>query len=186
MIQRLANISGFHITEPIVQAIRYLSNYNYGEDFATIFQNIKSIMSHNEFTSVCNYFEDIFILQNLCIKPWNSDQLSSIFDILQHIVPTKSRFNLDGKEELFNFISCSEDIQLFWSKCNPKAIQYFSNNSEVFAVVFQKLKSVLNQHDFVKLCEQILREGIRFENCQKNDLTEYEPEMQAYFPEKLN
>ena len=114
------------------------------------------MLSQDEFALFCKKIDDESILANLCIKPWNSEQLSSILDMLQHIVPTNSKFNLDGKDKLIDFIESSQDIQWLWSKSNPKSIKYFSDCGEVFASVFQKLKTVLNQDDFLSICNELL------------------------------
>ena len=114
------------------------------------------MLSQDEFALFCKKIDDESILENLCVEPWNSEQLSSILDMLQHIVPTNSKFNLDGKDKLIDFIESSQDIQWLWSKSNPKSIKYFSDCGEVFASVFQKLKTVLNQDDFLSICNELL------------------------------
>ena len=115
------------------------------------------MLIQDEFALFCKRIDDESILANLCVEPWNSEQLSSIMDMLQHIVPTNSKFNLDGKDKLFDFIESSQVIQWLWSKSNPKAIKYFSECGEVFASVFQKLKIVLNQDqdDIVSICNEL-------------------------------
>ena len=112
------------------------------------------MLSQDEFALFCKKIDDESILANLCVEPWNSEQLSSILDMLQHIVPTNSKFNLDGKDKLFDFIESSQDIQWLWSECNPKAILYFSECGEVLAVVLQKFKSLLSE-----MCPDALHEA---------------------------
>ena len=118
------------------------------------------MLSQDEFALFCKKIDDESILANLCVEPWNSEQLSSILDMLQHIVPTNSKFNLDGKDKLFDFIESSQDIQWLWSESNPKAILYFSECGEVLAVVLQKLKSILSQDKFVSICKEFLSKTI--------------------------
>ena len=114
------------------------------------------MLSQDEFALFCKKIDDESILANLCVEPWNSEQLSSILDMLQHIVPTNSKFNQSGKDKFIDFIESSQDIQWLWSKSNPKSIKYFSECGEVFASVFQKLKTVLNQDDFLSICNELL------------------------------
>ena len=125
--------------------------------YGAVLQKLKSVLSPDEFGALCEKIKCESILDSLCVKPWNSEQLSSILDMLKYFVPTKARFNLDGKDKLNDFIEGSKDIQWLWSKSNPKAIKYFSECGEVFASVFQKLKIVLNQDqdDIVSICNEL-------------------------------
>ena len=124
--------------------------------YGTVLQKLKYVLSQDEFALFCKKNDDEYILETLCVEPWNTEQLTSIFDILQHIVLTSSRFNPAGKDKLIDFIESSQDIQWLWSKSNPKSIKYFSKCGEVFASVFQKLKTVLNQDDFLSICNELL------------------------------
>ena len=124
--------------------------------YGAVFQKLKSILSQDEFALFCKKIDDESILATLCVEPWNTEKLTTILDMLQHIVPTSSRFNPAGKEKLIDFVARSQEIQWSWSKSNPKAILYFSECGEVFASVFQKLKTVLNHDDFVSICNELL------------------------------
>ena len=124
--------------------------------YGTVLQKLKSVLSQDEFALFCKKNDDESILESLCVEPWNTEQLTSILDILQHIVLTSSRFNPAGKDKLIDFIESSQDIQWLWSKSNPKSIKYFSECGEVFASVFQKLKTVLNQDEFLSICNELL------------------------------
>ena len=124
--------------------------------YGTVFQKLKSVLSQDEFPLFCKKNDDESILETLCVEPWNTEQLTSILDILQHIVLTNSRFNPAGKDKLIDFIESSQDVHWLWSKSNPKSIKYFSECGEVFASVFQKLKTVLNQDDFLSICNELL------------------------------
>ena len=121
-----------------------------------VLQKLKSLLSPDEFASICKQFKEESILKTLSVEPWSTEQLTSIMDMLQHIVPTKSKFKHSGKDKFIDFIESSQDIQWLWSKSNPKAIKYFSECGEVFASVFQKLKTVLNQDDFLSICNELL------------------------------
>ena len=123
--------------------------------YGAVFQKLKSVLSQDEFALLCTNIDDESILETLCVEPWNTEQLTSILDMLKHIVPTSSRFNPSGKDKFIDFIESLQDIQWLWSKSNPKAIKYFSECGEVFASVFQKLKTVLNQDDFVSICNEL-------------------------------
>ena len=93
--------------------------------YGTVLQKLKSVLSHDEFALFCKKNDDESILETLCVEPWNTEQLTSILDILQHIVLTNSRFNPAGKDKLIDFIESSQDIQWLWGKFNPKSIMRF-------------------------------------------------------------
>ena len=131
-----------------------------GEVLAAVLQKIKYIFSQDEFASICQQFKEESILETICIQPWNSEQLSSILDMLHHIVPMRLRFNPDGKDNFIEFVAKSQDIQWSWSKSNPKAILYFSECGEVLAAVLQKIKSILSQDEFASFCQQFKEESI--------------------------
>ena len=128
--------------------------------YGTVLQKLKYVLSQDEFALFCKKIDDESILANLCIKPWNSEQLSSIMDMLQHIVPTNSKFNQSGKDKFIDFIESSQDIQWLWSESNPKAILYFSECGEALAVVLQKLKSLLSPDEFAYICKQLKKQSI--------------------------
>ena len=127
--------------------------------YGAVLQKLKSVLSQDKFGALCEKIKCESILDSLCVKPWNSEQLSSIFDMLQHIAPTKAKFNLDGKDKLNDFIESSKDIQWLWSKSNPNAVHYFSECVEVLASVLQKLKTV-NHNNFGSICNKFLREYV--------------------------
>ena len=124
--------------------------------YGAVLQKLKSVLSQDEFDALCEKIKCESILDTLCVKPWNSEQLSSILDILQYVAPRKANFNPAGKDKLNDFIESSKDIQWLWSKSSPKSIKYFSKCGEVFASVFQKLKTVLNQDEFLSICNELL------------------------------
>merc|ERR1712051_135603 len=131
-----------------------------GEILAVVLQKLKSLLGPNEFASICQQFKEESILETLCVQPWNSEQLSSIMDLLQHIVPTSSRFKPAGKDNFIEFVANSQDIQWSWSKSNPKAMLYFSECGEVLAAVLQKIKSLLSPDEFVSICKEFLSNQI--------------------------
>ena len=127
--------------------------------FGTVLKRLNSILSQDEFASNFQLCKETF-LETLCVKPWSSEQFSTIFGMMQHIVPTCSRFNPAGKDNFIEFVTNSHDIQWSWSKSNPKAMLYFSECGEVLAVVLQKLKSLLSPDEFASFCKQFKEESI--------------------------
>ena len=53
---------------------------------------------------------------------------------------------------MLEYLDKSEDICLDWSKSNPKAIHYLSNDGEILAAVLKKLEMILTQDEFATFC----------------------------------
>ena len=75
------------------------------------------------------------MVKTLSLKPTKHLHISSIFQALCTPVLREFKFNLAAKDLMLEYLAKSEDICLNWSKSNPKAIDYFSNDGEILAAV---------------------------------------------------
>lgn len=71
-----------------------------------ILKKLKTIPNLDNFANMIKHFEadNNNILHRLSRQPWTNDQLLSIFDMLQHVVPNGSELKIEGKKRMIEFI----------------------------------------------------------------------------------
>jgi hypothetical protein len=101
------------------------------------------------------------MVKTFSLKPTKHQHISSIFQALCNPVPREFKFNLAAKDLILEFIASSEDSLWIWSKSNPEAIHFFSNDSEILEAVWKKLKLILHETgEFELFCRQSNFESI--------------------------
>ena len=122
------------------EGVRAFSRH--GDILGAILQKLKTIPNLDNFANMIKHFEadNKNILHRLSRQPWTNDQLLSIFDMLQHVMPNGSELRIEGKKRMIEFIKESIYEQWTWATNQPEAILYFANHAEVLAAVLQRLK----------------------------------------------
>ena len=119
-------------------------NYLSGPLLGLFLQKLKTVLDSEDFDLICKGFDET-TLTKLSVMPWSFDQISSIFNILNYMIPENTQISTKANKQMLKFVANSQDVQWMWSKSNPKAIAYFLKSEEILDAVMKKLKMILTK-----------------------------------------
>ena len=118
------------------------------EVFAAVVQRVKKLPKISG--EIIQFIVDLFgkyeeeVLELLFKEPWNSNQMSSIKDvlILRSFMPKGHNFDDAEKAKFFDYLEESGAQDWDWMKTVPRAIHLYSNDAEILTSVLLKLKEI--------------------------------------------
>ena len=133
--------------------------YHFSKDaeiLSTVLKKMNSVGWEKEFAQFCLQSDCETMVNILLDEPCSEEQISTILDILQYTILKPHQFKTEEKKKLLEFITSSQDSKWKWIKSNLTGMNFFSDDSEIFGAVLQKVQKILRKDQFATICKRVM------------------------------